>query len=76
MTYVQEQNVPQEANSKAFPMMLKSMALNYYYATTSVAKGPITFAGACEALKINFEGAEHKRSVLANLNAIILRSVI
>jgi hypothetical protein len=59
---------------KAFPTMLRSLALDHYYA--NIANKQLDFDGICNAITNYFEGPEYKRSVLSKWNSTSLRSVI
>lgn len=58
-------NIPHEAKLKAFPTMLKGLALDYYYSNISISGNVIAFDEACYLTRAYFEGAEYKRSVLS-----------
>ena len=52
-------DVPQEAKSKAFPTMLKGLALDYYYSNLGM-NGSLAFDEICYAMRSYFEGAEYR----------------
>jgi hypothetical protein len=60
-------DVPQSAKLKAFPTMLKDLALDYYYSnmSTITTTATITFDEVCFSMKNYFEGAEYRRSILS-----------
>ncbi len=59
---------------KAFPTILRSLALNHYYA--NIINKYLNFNGIYNAITNYFEGPEYKRSVLSKWNSTSLRSVI
>ena len=69
-------DVPSEAKMKAFPTMLKGLALDYYYSNISTSTVAMNFDQVCNSIKNYFEGAEYKRSVLLKWNELTLKSVI
>jgi hypothetical protein len=70
-------DVPQSAKLKAFPTMLKDLALDYYYSNmfTSTAAA-ITFDEVCFSMRNYFEGAEYRRDILFKWNNLTLKSVM
>jgi hypothetical protein len=68
-------DVPQSAKLKAFPTMLKGLALDYYYSNMSTGT-PITFDEVCFSMRNYFEGAEYRRSILSKWNNLTLKSVM
>jgi hypothetical protein len=54
--------------------MLRSLALDYYYA--NIVNKHLDFDGICNAITNYFEGPEYKRRVLSKWNSTSLRSVI
>jgi hypothetical protein len=67
-------DIPDHAKPKAFPTMLRSLALDYYYA--NIVNKHLDFNGICNTITNYFEGPEYKRSVLSKWNSTSLRSVI
>ncbi len=67
-------DIPNNVKMKAFPTMLRSLALNHYYA--NIINKHLDFDGICNAITNYFEGPEYKRSVLSKWNSTSLRSVI
>jgi hypothetical protein len=65
--------IPQEAKIKGFPMMLRGIALDFYYENKVTYT---TFDSICNAVRNYFEGPEYKRGVLIKWNAITLKIVI
>ena len=51
-------NVPHEAKAKAFPIILKSLALNFYYLNNTINKS--FFQDICSAVQIYFKGFTKK----------------
>jgi hypothetical protein len=59
-------DVSQSAKLKAFPIMLKGLALDYYYSnmfTSTVTV--ITFDEICFSMRNYFEGVEYRRDILS-----------
>ncbi len=54
-----------EAKMKAFPTMLKGLALNYYYSNISTSAIAMNFDRVCNSIRNYFEGAKYKQSVLS-----------
>jgi hypothetical protein len=70
-------DVPPETKLKAFPTMLKELALDYYYANvTSSKNASFTFDDVCTSIMSYFEDAEYKRSILNKWNNLTLKSVM
>ena len=69
-------DVPREAKMKAFPTMLKGLALDYYYSNISTSTVAMNFDQVCNSIWNYFEGAEYKQSVLSKWNELTLKSVI
>ena len=59
-----------------FSIMLKNLALNYYYSNVTVWESALTFVQACVSISSYFEDAEYKRNVMTKWNVIIFRSVM
>lgn len=53
-------DVPSKAKIKAFPTMLKSLALDYYYSNISTNAITINFDQVCNSIKNYFKGVEYK----------------
>ena len=68
-------SIPDEAKAKAFPTMLKDMALDYFYSTLFPNKN-LGFHQMCEGMYEYFEGKQHTQDSLARWNALTLPSVI
>jgi len=66
-------DIPQEAKIKGFPMMLRGIALDFYYENKATYT---TFNDICNAVRNHFKGLEYKRGVLIKWNAITLKTVI
>ena len=56
-------NIPYKAKAKAFPIMLKGLALNFYYLNNTINK--LSFQDICSAIQTYFKGLEYKRGILA-----------
>lgn len=69
-------DIPHEARTKAFPIMLKGLALDYYYSNISISGVANNFDGICYYMMTYFEGPEHKRGIMAKWNGITFKSVI
>lgn len=65
-----------EVKSNAFLIMLKRLALNYYYAHLSINNDRATFDDVCFAIKSYFEESEYKRSVLSRWNTLSLQKTM
>src|SRR5579871_2808323 len=52
-------DIPDHAKTKAFPTMLRSLVLDYYYA--NIVNKCLDFDGICNAITNYFEGPEYKR---------------
>jgi hypothetical protein len=58
-------DVSSETKLKAFSIMLKELALDYYYANVISSKNTsFTFEDVCISMMNYFEDAEYKRSIL------------
>ncbi len=68
-------DVPQSAKLKAFPTMLKGLALDYYYSNMSTDT-LITFDEVCFSMRNYFEDAEYRRSILSKWNNLTLKSIM
>ena len=71
-------DIPDNIKAKAYPTMLRSLALDHYY--TSI-KGAIqtynlSFEQICDSTRNYFEGPEYKRGVLGRWNLTTLRGVM
>jgi hypothetical protein len=71
----QQADIPHEAALKAFPIMLKGLALDYYYSNFR-SWWNATFEQVCSLMESYFEGAEYKRGVQMKFNAMTLKSVM
>ena len=70
-------DVPPKAKTKAFPTMLRGLALDHYYSNTSIRSTlTLPFEDLCNLIRQYFKGAEYKRGVLARWNSITLRQVM
>ena len=67
-------DIPDYIKVKAFPTMLRGLALDFYYA--NIVNKHLNFDGTCNAITNYFEGPEYKRSILAKWNSTSLRSII
>ncbi|SLM34774.1 hypothetical protein LPUS_03717 [Lasallia pustulata] len=54
-------DIPEEAKAKAFPTMLRGLALDYYYSNIANSTQIMTFNDICYSIRAYFEGAEYKR---------------
>ncbi len=71
-------DVSSETKLKAFLIMLKELALNYYYdnMTSKNKNHSITFDDVCVSIMSYFKDAEYKRSILNKWNNLTLKSVM
>ena len=63
-----------KAKTKAFFIMLKSLALNFYYLNNTINKS--SFQDICSTIQTYFKGLKYKRGILVYQNAISLKSII
>ena len=66
-------NIPEAAYAKALPIILKGLALDFYYATLATANLP--FQDLCRAIQEHFEDASYKRATLMEWNNLSLNLV-
>ncbi|RAL61504.1 hypothetical protein DID88_009543 [Monilinia fructigena] len=64
--------VPMDMQYKAFPIMLKDSALEFFHANYESL--PPTFKELCTYMRNNFEGDEYQRNMLSKWNSITLKS--
>ncbi len=57
-------DVLNETKLKVFSIMLKKLALNYYYSNVINSKASLTFDDVCVSITNYFEDAEYRRSIL------------
>jgi hypothetical protein len=58
-------DVSQSAKLKAFLIMLKNLALDYYYSNMfTITTTVITFDEVCFSMRNDFEDAEYRRDIL------------
>ena len=69
-------SVPHEAKARAFPTMLKGLALDFYYSNISIAGTSMTFDEICYGIREYFEGAEYKRGILSKWNGTNLKTIL
>ena len=55
-------NVPYKAKAKAFPIILRGLALNFFYLNNTINK--LSFQDICSAIQTYFEGLKYKRGIL------------
>ena len=67
-------NILYKVKVKAFPIMLKGLALNFFYLNNTINK--LSFQDICSTIQTYFEGLEYKKGILAYWNAILLKSII
>ena len=68
--------MPKDAYSKAFPIMLKGVTLNYYYISYKLNPYITLLSDLCHNIKQHFEGAEYKQNILIKWNNLTLRKEI
>jgi hypothetical protein len=69
-------DVPEEAKVKAYPTMLRGLALDYYYTNLKNVAQTLSFDQICDATRHYFEGPEYRRGILGQWNSTTLKSVI
>ena len=69
-------DVPQEAKAKAYPTMLRGLALDHYYTNLKNVTITLSFDQICNATRHYFEGPEYRRGILGQWNSITLKSVM
>jgi Reverse transcriptase (RNA-dependent DNA polymerase) len=71
-------DVPEEAKAKAYPVMLRGLALDHYYSTVinAIKTYGLSFRQMCDTTRTHFESPEYKRGVLAKWNAYSLKEVM
>jgi hypothetical protein len=69
-------DVLNEAKLKVFSIMLKRLALNYYYSNVINSKASLTFDDVCVSITSYFEDAEYRRSILNKWNNITLKTMM
>lgn len=76
MTSAAELMYPKEAKVKAYPTMLRGLALDYYYTNLKNVTPTPPFDQICDTTRNYFEGPEYRRSILGRWNLTTLKSVI
>ncbi len=69
-------DVSSQVKLKAFLIMFKRLALNYYYSNLSNSKASLTFDEVCVSIMNYFEDAEYKRNILNKWNNITLKTMM
>ena len=69
-------NIPQDAKTKAYPIMLCGLALDHYYTNLKNVTQTSSFDQICNATRNYFEGPKYRRGILRQWNLITLRSVM
>ena len=69
-------DVPQEAKVKAYPTMLRGLALDHYYTNLKNVTLTLSLDQICDATRNYFEGPEYRRGILGQWNSITLRSIM
>ena len=67
-------NVPYKAKAKAFFIILKGLALNFFYLNNTINKS--SFQDICSTVQTYFKGLKYKRGILVYQNAISLKSIM
>ena len=57
-------NIPQEAKVKAYPTMLRGLALNYYYTNLKNVTLTLSFNQIYNATRNYFKGPKYRRGML------------
>lgn len=68
-------DVPDVAKAKAFPTMLKDLAIDFFYANNATQRNS-SFEVMCDSIRAYFEGPEYKRGILTRWNETSLKSVM
>lgn len=68
--------VPEAAKARAFSVMLKGLALDYYYASIFDPTDSTTFDQKCQMIRNFFEHAEFRRSNLLKWTQTSLKSIM
>ena len=63
-----------KAKAKVFFIMLKGLALNFFYLNNTINK--LSFQDICSTIQTYFKGLKYKRGVLVYWNAISLKSIM
>jgi hypothetical protein len=66
--------LPPEARARAFPTMLKGLALDRYYSTCT--NRGYSLDEICRILRCHFEGPEYKRNVISKWDSTTFQSII
>ena len=74
MNLCKRAEIPKEILHTAFPTMLKSMALEYYYFSCQAID--LTIQQLFDRFEAHFEGEEHRRNMLREWNSINLRGLL
>jgi hypothetical protein len=70
-------DVSQSAKLKAFSIMLKDLALDYYYFNMfTITITVITFDEVCFSMRNYFEDVEYRRDILFKWNNLTLKSIM
>ena len=69
-------NVPQEAKAKAYPIILRGLALNHYYTNLKNVTITLLFDQIYNATRHYFKGPKYRRSILGQWNSITLKSIM
>src|SRR6266576_2639233 len=69
-------NIPQEAKAKAYPIILRGLALNHYYTNLKNVTITLLFDQIYNATYHYFKGPKYRRGILGQWNLITLKSVI
>jgi len=69
-------NMLQEAKVKAYPTILHSLALNYYYTNLKNITLTLLINQICDAIYNYFKGPKYRRGILGRWNLTILKSTI
>ena len=67
-------NILYKTKTKAFFIILKGLALNFFYLNNTINK--LSFQDICSAVQTYFKGLEYKRGVLVYWNTILLKSIM
>jgi hypothetical protein len=71
-------DIPDAIKARAYPTMLRSLALDHYYTTIkgAIQTYNLSFDQICESTRTYFEGSEYKRGILGRWNSTTLKTTM
>ena len=69
-------NISQEVKVKAYPIILRGLALDHYYTNLKNITITLSFNQICDATCHYFKGPKYRRGILGQWNSITLRSIM